>query len=217
MKVARLVVTMALVVLAGAARAADPVPLYKAGVEAKKAGDLALAEGKFRACLEADPKFGRCHFSLGVLLKKKDLLDEAERHFRAAVAAHPTWGQAQLSLGMTLLKLERPAEARAALDKALVDPELEVDDRAEGWNAIGVMERKAERYKEAVAAYDKAIAAVARGSFFHHKAIALMHLGELVAAEAALRRSLELAPDDAQAKDLLTRVVAMRQKEGAKP
>lgn len=199
-----------LLALAPAARAADPVPLYKAGVEAKKAGDLAKAEARFRDCLAADPKFGRCHFSLGVLLKKKDQLADAERHFVNALEAHPDWGQARFSLGMTLLKLERHADARAAFDKALDDPQLEADDRAEAWNAIGVMERKAERYKEAVAAYDKAIAARARGSFFHHKGIALMHLGDLAAAEAALRRAAELEPADAEVKDLLARVVAMR-------
>lgn len=208
---------LVLVALAPAARAADPVPLYKAGVEAKRAGDLVKAEARFRDCLVADPKFGRCHFSLGVLLKKKDQLDDAERHFRAALEAHPAWGQAQFSLGMTLLKKEQHAAARAAFDKALVDPDLEPEDRAEAWNAIGVMERKAERYKEAVAAYDQAIAARARGSFFHHRGIALMHLGDLAAAEASLRRAVELEPADPAIRDLLARVVAMRHKGDAKP
>ncbi|MFO0751112.1 MAG: tetratricopeptide repeat protein [Myxococcota bacterium] len=201
---------------APAARAADPLPLYKAGIAKKKAGDLEGAEASFRACLDADPKYGRCHFSLGVLIKKKGDLAGAEGHFRQALAAYPTWGQAHLALGMTLVKKGDPDGGKAELDAAVADKDLEADDRAEAWNAIGVVHRQASRWPDAVAAYDQAIAAKpGAANFYQNKAIALEHLDQAAAMEAAARKALELGLDDGTTWLLIGRALMYQKKADA--
>lgn len=196
------------------ARAADPLPLYKEGIARKKSGDLDAAERSFRACLAADPAYGRCHFSLGVLLKKRGALDEAEAAFRKAIAAYPSWGEAHLSLGMTLLKKGDADAAKVELEAAVADKDLEADDRGEAWNALGVMHRQAGRWQDAVAAYDHAIAAQpARASFHQHKAIALEHLKDAAAMEAAVRKAIDLEGGDGTSWLLLGRALGYQGKD----
>jgi len=190
------------VLCASSAHAAPPRPVdrYNEGIAKKKVGDLAGAEASFRACIDLDAKYARCHFSLGVLLKTKGDLGGAVDHFRKAIEAQPSWGQAHLSLAFALIKQGQGEAARPELEAALSDAKLETDDKAEAHNALGVLHRQAKRWQDAVASFDQAIALKPDDANYHrHKALSLEQLDDIPGMEREARKATELAPNDTQA------------------
>lgn len=200
--------------LPAASHAASPNPkavdLYKDGIAKKTAGDLPGAQALFEQCLVVDSTYGRCHFSLGVLLKQQKDLAGAETHFRAAVAAYPTWGQAHLSLAQTLIKRGDTMHARMELETAVADPDLERDDRAQAWNARGVLDRQDELWADAVRAYDKALEIDPSSPIFtQNKALAQAKLeGQLEAAIATSKRAVALSPKDPKVLEFQARLLS---------
>lgn len=81
--------------------------------------DNAGATNMFRSAIKADPKALNVHFGLGYLLWTQKQYDEASREFQAELANDPNHVQSTLYLGDTLLQMNRPADARPMLERAL--------------------------------------------------------------------------------------------------
>ncbi|HEY2858660.1 MAG TPA: tetratricopeptide repeat protein [Terracidiphilus sp.] len=79
----------------------------------------------FRAAVAANPKEPNVHFGLGYLLWTQKQYPEAASEFQAELANDPQHAQAMLYLGDALVQLDKPADARPLLARAIaIDPTL---------------------------------------------------------------------------------------------
>jgi tetratricopeptide (TPR) repeat protein len=81
--------------------------------------DNAGATGMFRAAIKADPKALNVHFGLGYLLWTQKQYDEAAREFRSELENDPNHAQATLYLGDACLQMNRSADAKPLLQRAV--------------------------------------------------------------------------------------------------
>lgn len=83
-----------------------------------------LPQHYWQEALRRDPQDSRSRIALGKLAYRRADFDQAEAHFRNAVSRltsrnqNPWEGEAHYFLGLTLIELDKPAEARKALNKA---------------------------------------------------------------------------------------------------
>jgi Flp pilus assembly protein TadD len=80
----------------------------------------ASAEADLREAIALAPDLAEAHLNLGTLCARRGDLAAALPHLGRAVELAPRNTQAQLSFGMALLLLDRPADARARLEAALI-------------------------------------------------------------------------------------------------
>ena len=73
----------------------------------------------FRAAVKANPKEPNVHFGLGYLLWTQKIFPEAAQEFEAELANDPNHVQAMEYLGDSYIQLNRPADARPFLEKAV--------------------------------------------------------------------------------------------------
>jgi tetratricopeptide (TPR) repeat protein len=73
----------------------------------------------FRAAVAANPKEPNVHFGLGYLLWTQKIYPEAAREFQAELENDPRHVQAIVYLADADLQMNKPAEARALLEKAM--------------------------------------------------------------------------------------------------
>ncbi|MHC4451446.1 MAG: tetratricopeptide repeat protein [Planctomycetota bacterium] len=78
-------------------------------------GRVGAAEEQFRAILAIDPQNGEAHYSLALLLVEHNRAADALPHLRKAAHVRP---RALYNLGLLLQQLNKPGEARAALEEA---------------------------------------------------------------------------------------------------
>lgn len=89
---------------------------------------------QFQALVQQQPENELFRFSLAQALVAEARPADAIPHFAFCTARKPDWMMAQIGLGKSLLQLGRPAEARPALEAALLlavaqrheDPEREL-------------------------------------------------------------------------------------------
>jgi tetratricopeptide (TPR) repeat protein len=122
--------------LARAFRTSDPAERRRRCAEALEEGRTAAALlATASACMEANdleaarrdieeavrlaPAWAAAHFERGKLGLRREAMDQAAEAFRAAVERLPRFGPAWANLGATLGELDRPAEALAAIERAL--------------------------------------------------------------------------------------------------
>lgn len=128
----------------------------------------------------------------------------AEGFFRRAAAAIAEEPEPLVNLAEAMIRRGRAAEAAELLRRA-------AEARPEAANQLGNALAACGRLAEAAEAYGRAAALCAdrRGgpeetaSYLGNRAAALIELGELAAAEGALRRALELSPGDLRATMLM--------------
>jgi tetratricopeptide (TPR) repeat protein len=93
------------------------------GAIAEREGDVAKAEGHYRASIAIEPGNAVAHNNLGLLLLRAGQVEAALAELTAAVQADPRYANARATLGHALLLSGRPAEALAQLDEAVaLDP-----------------------------------------------------------------------------------------------
>jgi tetratricopeptide (TPR) repeat protein len=92
---------------------------FEAGVQALKAGRLDEAEAAFRRVLREGGRTAFVHNNLGIVYQRREQHDQAVAELREAVRLDPAYVAPRILLGASLLALGRPAEAAAALERAV--------------------------------------------------------------------------------------------------
>lgn len=133
------------------------------------------------------------------ILEAQGQHDLAARSFDRISPSDPAYVNAELGRSDTLIAADRVDEAIDALKK-LVEV---VPERADVWTALGDVFRRQERFGEAVAAYDQAIATFAdtqnnQWAVYYTRGIANEREKNWPAAEADFLKALELRPDQPQ-------------------
>jgi tetratricopeptide (TPR) repeat protein len=137
---------------------------------------------------EAESHYQRA-FSLGGEGKAAEALPDALRATGLDAGKSRYWEL----LGMLYLQLEKPAEARAAIDKTLA---LEPDN-AQALFVLGMLHLDEGRADEALAAYEKARAARPDFTLAHYNAGQLHQLrGEAAEALECFQKAAGLEPED---------------------
>lgn len=140
--------------------AADAATLVRLAAQDLEKHDLAAAEAKVLAVLEADREHADAWTLLGLVLRAQGKSDDAIRVFNALV-------------------LKRPNEAQH-------------------WENLGSALKEARRLDEALLAYERAVALAAPGPHtLYNIGIVQMQRLDFAAAQALLRKAVELAPRDA--------------------
>lgn len=116
---AALLLAMFLLPLAPGAGPRHDLVEFNLGRLAEERGDLAAAEGHYRAALAADPDHFLANLNLGALAAGRRDWPEALVRFRRAVALQPNSDDAHANLGGVLLATGRLDEAATHLDRAL--------------------------------------------------------------------------------------------------
>lgn len=83
--------------------------------------------------------------------------------------------------------------------------------RADAWNELGLVALKAKEYREAAAAFSRAVELEPRSAVFrHHLGTAWLYLRRLEDAEREYRQALEFAPEQAHSRRKLAELLARR-------
>jgi tetratricopeptide (TPR) repeat protein len=145
----------------------------------------------YRAALAIRADFAEAHNNLGTVFGALGWAGQAEAHYAQAIALKPDYVDALRNLGKSLLGRRRPQLALSHLSRAL---ELKPD--AESHNDLGNALALLERYREAIAQYEQALAKRAGYAAAHNNlGNALTTIGRHEEAVVHLRRALALAPD----------------------
>ncbi|OYQ33492.1 hypothetical protein CHU95_13925 [Niveispirillum lacus] len=158
------------------------------------AAEMALLYGRVSLHLEPDQPLTR--MLLGDILVARDRANTALNEFRGITGGPGMLWMARLRQVDVLRQLERDNEAIALLQKMAA----ERPERTDALLRLGDMHRIAKRTTEALAAYDQALARIKetrpRDWMLHYaRAMTLDSKGDWPEAETALKRALELQPD----------------------
>ena len=156
--------------------------------------DIRLAYARLAAHLVPDDP--SVHLAVGDILERERRHAAAIGAYRRVEASSPLAWTARLGIAVNLDDMG-DTEAAIALLRAMID---ERDERSDALVVLGDVLRVAERYREAVAAYDRAFlrrdeAMPADWRLYYVRGIALERSGEWPRAEADLLRALELQPE----------------------
>lgn len=175
-----------------------------------ESGDLRGAERDFRWVTERSPAYFPSETGLGyVALARKDF-KEALEHFELGLAVSPRYASGLVGRGDALLGLGRTADAVASYEDALrADPTLtELRGRIDALrfkaleDQVGVARKARDggRFDEAVAAYQRAIAASPQSGFLYRELAAVeQSAGKPDDALAHVQQAATLDPYDARA------------------
>lgn len=92
---------------------------YKLGLAYAEAGDAVTALTELRAAVKLDPRHTRALYNLGLALNAAGQAEAAIEALLKAEAAEPRDSRAPYARATILARLNRPAEARAAAERAL--------------------------------------------------------------------------------------------------
>jgi tetratricopeptide (TPR) repeat protein len=177
-------------------RAAEASPgertiLTNLGLALARGGRYAEAIEAYRSALELAPGHAGTLAKLGRALSSAGHHDQAIEALTEAVSRNGSDPDSLNALGAALAVAGRREEARRALESTVrLDP-----DFGEAWANLGQLEAETgDRWRQAGAAFERAAALEPSGPLFYKLGVARGRLGELAAACAAYRRSLELDP-----------------------
>ena len=148
-----------------------------------------------RKALELQPNFTKAHAGLGLTYFSQNELESALEHYRYAVALDPQFLEAHLKIGTILLKQKRYAEA---IDTYKASATL-VPDNAEIYHNLGICyARQAEADLEAARRYAQEAVRLDPNVASYYNTLALIDFrrGDYSQAEKAIRRALELEPEN---------------------
>jgi tetratricopeptide (TPR) repeat protein len=168
-------------------------------------GGLDPLEPAVRRALEVNPRSVMHLNWMGVILESRGDVPGAEGYLRRALEADPDHGPSMANLGAFYARNGRAEEALPLLRRALrIDPG-NVMARVNLASALAYLER----YDEAIEQFEQVVEAGARSTAIYNAlARANRERGDLRAAVDWLRRSLELDPDQAEMRAVLSRLEA---------
>lgn len=171
-----------------------------------------LAEGKaievpvfyLQLALALDPGHELSLSLLGERLELGGRHEQAINAYRRIPASSPVHAGAQQQIARNLVILKRPDEALKVLRAALDGSRNDVDT----WSALGDVYRGEEKFKDAIAAYDRAIDLIDTPRehhwiHFYARGIAHERSGNWSLAEGDLKRSLALRPNNPEVMNYL--------------
>lgn len=145
--------------------------------------------------LELQPNFAKAHAGLGLTYFRQDMLESALEHYRSAVALEPQFLEAHLKIGTILRKQKRYAEAvdtyktsaTFAPDNAEIHHNLSVCYARQATADLKI----ARGYAEEAIRLDPNVA-----SYYNTLALIDFRRGDYSRAEKAIRKALELEPEN---------------------
>jgi tetratricopeptide (TPR) repeat protein len=171
-----------------------------------------LAEGNavevpvfyLQLALALDPRQELALSLLGERLEVAGRNEQAINAYKRIPETSPVYPDAQRQIAQNLVILERPAEAISVLKAALNGTRSDIGVLS----ALGDVHRGEEKYEDAIAAYDKAIALIGKPGahdwiHFYARGVASERAGKWSAAEDDLKRSLALRPDNPEVMNYL--------------
>jgi tetratricopeptide (TPR) repeat protein len=150
-----------------------------------------------RLALDLQPKLALAQILVAEIELQQHHPAEAVALYRAIDRASPLSWSARLRAALTLDELDKVDEAAAEL-RAMSE---ERPDRSDALVALGDVYRSHERFTEAIAAYDAAIARIGKVDtrnwrVLYSRGICLERTGQWPRAEADLKAALALQPDE---------------------
>lgn len=194
-------------------------PAEPAVAEILRRGFVALQEGRAhdaaRLCRQAialDPARAESHFLVGLAALDMDDLKTAARAFGSVVKIDPDHAAAWAQLARAFMRMGQPARA----EKALAEAERAGVREAPVADLVGVVSSLLGDQKAAKRWYSMAHAAApGRADYAINLATALMFLGEMAEAQAALEKLLARSDGSAQAEWLFSSIVRAQAPERA--
>lgn len=158
-------------------------------------GRLRAAEDLYRSALEREPRNAEATHFLGLCLCRAGRGGEGLALLRRSIELNGAEIMYRQNLGLLLAEHGLLDEAESALRKG-----ISMQPRAPLYNFLGTVLHRRGALREAVGAYEKALALDARDGNVHvNLGYARFELGEIEAAVAHYRRAIELDPGDAMA------------------
>jgi tetratricopeptide (TPR) repeat protein len=162
--------------------------------------DEALAE--HRKGLDLNPEYALGYINLGRALYAKGRLDDAGGAFRTAIKLRPELAMAHTNLGVVL-------HEQGQLDEAIKEHHEAIrlrDDLAIAHGNLGNVLRDKGEWDEAITEYRRAVEG--NPNVNHVLGEALLHQGRFAEAAEALRRWLQLLPDQHPQRPTARRLIA---------
>lgn len=200
---------------------------------ARDEGGIRLSLVYLQLALYLEPKMEAPRLLLGNVLEAQNRWEEAAETYEDFAKDSPYYRSAQVGRADALSRIDKVDDALKALDELeTVFPEDETVPIA-----IGDLMRRAERYEEARAAYDRAFELIGEPeerhwSLLYSRGVSAERIGDWDSAEADLKKALEFRPDQAQvlnylgyswieqgrnlseAREMIERAVALRPNDG---
>lgn len=177
--------------------AGDPFVHLELGKISLEKGDLAEASKHLNEAIRLRPNAAEAHFELGKLHRRENAVANAEARFREALRLQPNLTDAAYNLALSLQSQGRKEEAKKFFAQVeSVQQSRAATGKANALNADGIKLTDEGRSEEALAAFQKALAA--DPSFFmaaYNQGIVLGRLGRTQEAIAAFRSAIRLRPD----------------------
>ncbi len=131
-----------------------PEELFQAALDQHRGGHLQEAVDLYQQVLAGDPSHGEALYLLGVIAHQAGYHEQAIELNRRAILASPNDVRCYNVAGLSLMELGREAEAEACFGKAVT-----IEESPECLNNLGTLLKKQRRLDEAIAAFQRAIAA----------------------------------------------------------
>ena len=148
-----------------------------------------------RKALEFQPNFAKAHAGLGLAYFSQNEMESALKHYQRAAALAPQFLEAHLKIGTILLKQKRYAEA---IDTYKTSATLD-SDNAEIYHNLGICyARQAEADLEAARRYAQEAVRLDPNVASYYNTLALIDFrrGDYPQADKAIRKALELEPEN---------------------
>lgn len=172
-----------------------------------KNGQIAEAMTEFATAAGLNPRFVEAQNNLGIALARQGRIAEAAEHFSRAVAINPRYAEAHNNLGIALVSRETPDTEKAEKE---FEEAISINPRyADAQNNLGTLYWQRRENAKAEELFRSAIESDAH---FIKGYVSLTNLlaGEsrFVAADAVLRRALELEPGNKMLENMRTEIEA---------
>jgi tetratricopeptide (TPR) repeat protein len=166
--------------------------LFDEAIALKNAGNFDQAIEKLNEALEKDPKQPNILAHLADAYFQKGDLDAAIANYKKALELNPADGTIHTNLGNVYVKKDMMAEAKAEFDQAVKTDPLHADIN---YYNMGVVMVNAGKYDEALAAFQKSVAANPNYAPSHYQAaMCLVNKAQYAEAVAEMETYLKLAP-----------------------